>query len=75
MRNHSGVTLPGMSDDLPGLESRLIAIFANDGAAADAARRAGLRLFAMAAPGVGVFAAGPGAAARLYAAGARLVIT
>lgn len=64
-----------MSDDLPGLEPRLIAIFASDGAARDAAKRAGLRLLGMAAPGVGLFSAGPGATARLYAAGARLVIS
>ena len=63
-----------MSNDLPGLESRLIAIFASDGAAREAAQRAGLRLLGIAAPGVGLFSAGPGAAARLYAAGARLVI-
>lgn len=64
-----------MNDDMPGLEPRLIAIFANDRAATDAARRAGLRLFALAAPGVGVFSAAPGAASQLYAAGARLVIS
>jgi len=63
-----------MSDDLAGPEPRLIAIFANDGVALAAAGRTGLRLFSLAAPGVGLFSAGPGASARLYAAGARLVI-
>ncbi len=56
-------------------EPRLIALFASDGAALEAARRAGVRLLKLAAPGVAVLSFAPGAAARLYAAGARLVIT
>lgn len=63
-----------MSEDLPAPEPRLIAIFASDGAAREAARLAGVRLLRLAAPGVALLAADPGAAMRLYAAGARLVI-
>lgn len=61
-------------DDAALPEPRLVAIFANDGAALEAARRAGVRLLRLVAPGVALLAAEAGAVARLYAAGARLVI-
>lgn len=64
-----------MRDDPPGPEPRLIALFASDGAAAEAAKHAGVRLLSLAAPGVALLSFAPGAAARLYAAGARLVIS
>ncbi len=67
-------SLRGMSDEPAATEGRLIAIFASDGAAVEGARRAHVRLLRMAAPGVALLMAEAGAAARLYAAGARLVI-
>lgn len=75
LRHKSGATIAGMRDEMHGAEPRLIAIFANDGAAMEAARRAGIRLLSLAAPGVALLAADAAAAPRLYAAGARLVIT
>ena len=63
-----------MSTELVPIETRLVAIFASDRAALDGARRAGVRLLRMAGPGVALLAAEAADAARLYAAGARLVI-
>jgi hypothetical protein len=63
-----------MSTELAPPETRLVAIFASDGAALDGAGRAGVRLLRMAGPGVALLAAGTADVARLYAAGARLVI-